>query len=77
MKLGMDIAATAEQVSDLRFAKNIFAQEGGAQLKVQVYGVSGGRFPQEFGHSFVTCSDELSGIFFFFWKKKIYVRAPC
>jgi len=32
MKLGMDIPATVEQVYYLRFAKNIFVQEGGAHL---------------------------------------------
>jgi len=51
MKLGMDIPPTVEQVSDLRFAKNIFVQEGGAQLKVMVHGIILRIIADAFGYS--------------------------
>jgi hypothetical protein len=50
MKLGMDILATVEQVSELHFRKHIFVQEGGAQLKVQVNGITLRRIADALGY---------------------------
>ena len=51
MKLGMDIAAPVAPVCDLRLTQNIFVQEGGAQLKVRVHGITLCRIADALGYS--------------------------
>ena len=51
MKLGINISAPVEQISDLRFTKNIFVQEGGTQLKNRVNGITSCRIVHGLGYS--------------------------